>query len=110
MNEAREFTFPQKVAIFVVLNIGWMVMGYSRLILGMHSLNQIIYGGFMGLLTCAFCIKVIGPIVAAEIFDLKTSRKTNMIAVYVLTLAMNILICVPAVIVGDLFNLPEAQL
>ena len=81
-------------------------MGYSRYILGMHSVNQIIYGALMGILTCAFCIHVIGPIVATEIFDLKTERKTNMIGVYVMTLAMNILICVPAIIVGDLFELP----
>lgn len=60
----KQLTYVQKLAIFLVLNIGWIVMGYSRLILGMHSLNQIIYGALLGLLTCAFCMQVIGPIVA----------------------------------------------
>ena len=64
----------------------------------------------MGLLTCAFCLQVIGPIVAAEIFDLKTERKTSMIGVHILTFAMTILICIPAIIVGDLFELPQNQL
>ena len=46
---------------FTILTLGWVIMGYSRFVLGVHGANQIIYGAMLGLLTCPFCIQIIGP-------------------------------------------------
>jgi membrane-associated phospholipid phosphatase len=47
---------------FLILLLGFLAIGLSRLILGVHSLNQVIYGFMLGLWTLGFVIQVVQPL------------------------------------------------
>jgi len=48
------------LALFV-LTAGIVLMDGSRLVLGVHSLNQLIYGSLVGLCTCLMMVFVVQP-------------------------------------------------
>ena len=51
----------QKLAMFVVFTSGYLLIGYSRFLLGVHSANQIVYGWLLGAWTCVLCVGVLNP-------------------------------------------------
>lgn len=59
---------------FGVLVLGFLAVGMSRLILGMHALDQVIYGFFLGLWTVTYMITTWRPIVRGHMYDIKTRR------------------------------------
>ena len=56
---------------FVVLTLGYLAIGYSRFILGVHSANQILYGFIIGLWSVLFCIFTLDPIIEGMVENLK---------------------------------------
>ena len=45
-----------RIVSFVVLLLGFLAVGLSRLIVGVHSLNQVIYGFLRGLWTLTYML------------------------------------------------------
>ena len=52
-----------KIVSFVVLLLGFLAVGLSRLIVGVHSLNQVIYGFLLGLWTLTYMLMYWRPVV-----------------------------------------------
>ena len=53
----------EKGLLFLLLSIGYLAVGLSRLIVGVHSLNQVIYGYLIGLWTLTYVIMFWRPVV-----------------------------------------------
>ena len=52
-----------RIVSFVVLLLGFLAVGLSRLIVGVHSLNQVIYGFLLGLWTLTYMLMYWRPVV-----------------------------------------------
>ena len=52
-----------RIVSFVVLLVGFLAVGLSRLIVGVHSLNQVIYGFLLGLWTLTYMLMYWRPVV-----------------------------------------------
>jgi membrane-associated phospholipid phosphatase len=50
----RNISYKSKFLVFLILTIGYLAMGASRLVLGVHSLNQVFYGFALGLWSLIF--------------------------------------------------------
>lgn len=78
-NQQARLTLPlwlRATAFFVLLG-GALAVGYSRFVLGMHTLNQIIYGLLIGGWTTVLSIWVIQPIVLETIFQHRLNGFTS---------------------------------
>jgi membrane-associated phospholipid phosphatase len=50
-----EYSPVLKISSFIVMTFGYLAIGWSRMVLGAHSLNQVIYGFLLGALSiCLF--------------------------------------------------------
>ena len=61
----------QIITAFIVLTAGFLSVGYSRFILGVHSANQILYGFIIGLWSVLFCTTTLDPIIESMVENLK---------------------------------------
>ena len=50
-----------KIISFIICTGGWITIGISRMEVGVHSLNQVLYGWQLGLWTALCCINFIDP-------------------------------------------------
>ena len=66
-----------KVIAFVFLTVGYLLIGLSRFILGVHSANQILYGFLLGLWTVLMCIFLLDPLVYNQQKQLRSSKVTK---------------------------------
>lgn len=62
LNRIQDLGSVQKKIIFVILASIVLLMGLSRMILGVHFLDQVIFGFLLGFLTLAFVKEVIWPL------------------------------------------------
>ena len=56
---------------FIILTLGYIFMAFSRNILGVHSLNQVIYGMLLGLWTVFTFLNLIKPLTINYIKKIK---------------------------------------
>lgn len=61
---------------FIIITLGVFGVFFSRFVLGVHALNQIIYGGLIGSWTCFYVIWVVDP----QVREIITSVKANQIS------------------------------
>jgi len=55
----------------IVLQLGWFTMVYSRFFLGIHSLNQLIYGCLLGIWSLYMCYTWLNPLVVRTVYYVK---------------------------------------
>ena len=60
-NQQTSPTKLMKIGGFLLLTATFLTMGYSRMVLGMHSLNQVFYGFLLGLWSLAFSMTTLMP-------------------------------------------------
>lgn len=51
----------------IVIQVGWVLMCYSRFYLGIHSLNQLIYGALLGAWSLYMCLTWLNPLVVSTV-------------------------------------------
>ena len=74
---SSEYSTIVKVIAFIVLTAGYLLIGFSRFILGVHSANQILYGFLLGLWTVLMCIFLLDPLVYSHQKQLRSSKVTK---------------------------------
>jgi membrane-associated phospholipid phosphatase len=67
VDKLQNLAFGWKILAFIILTIGYLSMGFSRLLMGVHSLNQIIYGYLLGLMTLLLVLLFLQPLVISTI-------------------------------------------
>jgi membrane-associated phospholipid phosphatase len=66
-----------KTIIFVILFSIILLMGLSRMILGVHFLDQVLFGYILGFITLAFVKEVIWPLFFKNIQEHKEKGKST---------------------------------
>ena len=62
---------------FPVLVVGFLTIGLSRMILGVHSLDQLIYGWVIGLWTLTYILIFWRPLVKSHFYKIKNKQLTS---------------------------------
>lgn len=65
-NYSSAFSWILKAIAFCVLAAGFICVCFSRMVLGLHALNQVIYGSLVGIWSVAFVIAYLRPTVKAH--------------------------------------------
>lgn len=60
-----------KFIVFLILVIGAILVGYSRFILGVHSVDQVLYGSILGVWTLLMCLWLINPLVRHAVVNMQ---------------------------------------
>jgi hypothetical protein len=101
---------------FLIFTLGYLAIGFSRFILGVHSANQVIYGFLLGGLSIVMCVNWVDPAVT-QIMDkvrqkhLSRSEINSSLTVGSIYTATGILITTAVYLWVDLaqdgFNIPQ---
>ena len=63
--------------VFIVLLLGILSVGLSRMIVGVHSLNQIIYGYLIGFWTLAYVLTYWRPVIKHHMTQIQKRALTS---------------------------------
>ena len=77
LDRLQDLSKMSKNAIFVLLFSIILLMGLSRMILGVHFLDQVIFGYILGFITLAFVKEVIWPLFVQNVQNHKEKGKTQ---------------------------------
>lgn len=66
-----------QIVSFVILTLGYLAIGYSRFVLGVHSANQILYGFLLGGWSIVMCACWLDPLVSDLIDQIRNKKLTK---------------------------------
>ena len=67
-----QYSIATKLVAFIIFTVGFLAIGFSRFILGVHSANQILYGFLLGLWTILMCVVLVDPLIEEQLAGLKS--------------------------------------
>ena len=77
----------QKGMMLWILNFIAILMVFSRLVLGAHSINQVLYGSLLGYWTCAFVIVFLRPLMQENLKIILSRKVVPMELLFYLAIA-----------------------
>jgi len=93
-----------KFSAFMILAISTYYMGYSRILLGAHSINQVLYGFFLGLWTGVWFIFIVRKTLLLHLADIRDRKLTHSEIIYFCGYIFSILVIMNLVQVWFLHN------
>ena len=105
-----------KALSFVILFLGTLAVGLSRLIVGVHSLNQVLYGFLIGLWTLSYVLLFWRSTIKTHMHNIQQKTysvaeiKTLLLSAFLLSLALLILSTAIYYIAMGSYVMPQSQL
>lgn len=75
-----------KFTAFVILATGWICVCFSRMVLGLHGMNQVIYGSLVGIWSTLYMVAYIRPTVKKHMELMQTKTLSQPDAVKLITI------------------------
>lgn len=101
------------IAAFIVLTFGYLAVGFSRLVMGVHSLNQVLDGFVVGFWTLAYVLKFWRPMIKAHVEQMKQREMDRqdavrlLIYVWLFCFAQVVVLSAIYLIVMDSYKMPD---